>query len=654
MKKRPNLIPANPMVGRREFLKGSIATGAVIGLGVAGCSTSSNQTEIGGGATSVTLLDPASQEKFSNLLPMPARIYAAAGMTLTVPIMESRQWLGLRASDGSEMMTTVYGFEHQGQVTAPGPSIIVRSNEDVQVEWRNQLPNDEPYILPIDLTLHIPHLPNATAEFIEQKPVVIHLHGGHTESESDGNPEAWYTQEYQATGPDWDKSVYFYDNTQEAAGLWYHDHTVGMTRLNTYAGLAGMYLIKDATEDRLIDGSIIPDDDHMIEIVIHDALFDDEGNLYYPGRHGEPINPIIQKDIADNWPDPTVLDEFFGTHILVNGMAWPKVELEPNKYRLRLLNASSSRSYVLEFDNGMEFFQIGSDGGFLNSPVRLTQLVVTPAERMDIIVDFNDCANQQIILKNLGPELPFRGYVDPAEPANSMKLVYNAGGDRVISDGMGGLATIADPESTGLVMRFDIGEAGPQSEAQAINFDPTIPLREPLQLLPRDNPQTVRQLVLFNLRDDMDRTLVLMGTLESGSLFFMDETTEIVPQNSTEIWEIYNTTGSAHPMHIHQVQFQVIDRQEFNGDLVNRTQQFMDDPNRTFQGATLDLHGLNGDPVLPQPNEQGRKDTVLALAGQVTRLVAHFDRPGNFVWHCHIITHEDYDMMRKFQVTPES
>ncbi|WP_127944941.1 multicopper oxidase family protein [Rhodococcus spongiicola] len=655
MTNRPNPESMNPVIARRTFLTGSVATGALIGLSASACDFTSETNDDSESANVVRLLDPATQEKFVNALPLPSRIYLDMGAALAMPIRETVQWSGLRDSDGGEMLTTYYGFEYQGVVTAPGPTIIARSDDIVQVEWQNQLPNDAPYILPIDLTLHIPDLGESTPQFIGQKPVVIHLHGGHTEAESDGNPDAWYTQQYRSTGHDWDKRVYSYDNSQEAAGLWYHDHVVGMTRLNVYAGLFGMYLIRDRNEDRLIDGAIIPDDDHMLEIALHDALFDDAGSLYYPGRHGQPINPIIKKDIADNWPDPTVLDEFFGTYILVNGMAWPKVDLEPNRYRLRLLNGTSARSFVLEFDNGMDFFQIGSDGGFLNRPVRLKQLVVAPAERMDIVVDFTDHAGEQIVLKNLGPESQFRGFVDPADPAGSTRLVYNRGGDLALIDGSGGLVPVADPESAGLVMRFDIGGVATRpSRLQAENFDPSIALRAPLELLLRDDPRTVRQLVLFNLRDDIGRTLVLMGTMESGSLFYMDEVTEVIPEGSTEIWEIYNTTAAGHPIHIHQVQFQVVDRQEFDGDLVFRNQQFMNDPERTFQGATLDLHGLKGDPIAPQPNEQGRKDTVLSLPGQLTRLVAHFDRPGGYVWHCHIVTHEDYDMMRKFQVTPNS
>ena len=651
MTDRTNENSAAPVANRRRFLSASLSAGVLTGLSAAGFGTVAGCAGPADDAAPVTLRDPALQEKFRNPLPMPPRIYTDTGGAVTMPIKATQQWMGLQASDGSQLMTAVYGFECRGYLGSPGPTIIARRNEHLDVEWQNHLPADEPHILPVDRSLHIPNVGGPNGQFIEQKPIVIHLHGGHTQADSDGSPDAWYTQDYQMTGPDWRRKLYRYDNTQEATALWYHDHTMAMTRVNVYAGLAGMYLIKDENEDRLIESSVIPDDDHMIEVVIHDALFDDQGNLYLPGRHGQPLDLVIKKEIADNWPNPTVFDEFFGNHILVNGMTWPKVDLEPDRYRLRLLNGSIARSYVLEFDNRMDIFQIGSDGGFLNAPVRLTQLVIAPAERIDVVIDFSDHSGERIVLKNLGPELPFRGYVKPADPKNSMKLVYNAGGDLAISDGEGGFATIADPETTGLVMRFDIGESRAQSDLQAGRFGPAVALREPLQLLPRDSPQTTRRLVLFSLRDDMDRSLAMLGTMESGSLFYMDEVTEVIPQGSTEIWEIYNPTKSGHPIHLHQVQFEVVDRQEFDGELVPREQQFMNDPNRHFQGASLDFHGLRGDPVFPQPNEQGRKDTVLALAGQVTRLIAHFDLPGTFVWHCHIVTHEDYDMMRRFEVT---
>ncbi len=644
MKNNPPSRASEINHARRRLLKGTVASSALLGLNLAGWGPSLSLAQ---SARRVTLLDPSSQEKFVNPLPLPKRLYMEEGDSLVLPIVETEQWVGLKDPNGNQLTTTFYGFEYEDGTGSPGPTIVTRQNQNISVEFQNQLPNNKPPIFPVDTSLHVPHIDN----FDQEKPVVIHLHGGHTEPDSDGNPLAWYTQNYQSKGEDFVKQTYDYDNTQEACCLWYHDHTVGMTRLNVYGGLAGFYLIKDENEDRLIAENIIPNDSNMIELVISDALFDDQGNLYNPGSHGQPINPIIQKEIQANWPNPTVLDEFFGNFIMVNGMTWPKHEVEPTRYRLRLLNGSSSRSYVLEFENGMEFYQIGSDGGFLDSPVRLTQLVITPAERMDIVIDFTEHAGEQIILKNLGPELPFRGYVDPEDPEDSMKLVYNDGGDLEITDGTDGLAPIAPPDTSGVIMRFDVGANEDSVQPQATNFTPAVELRTPLVPLPRDNPAVVRQLPLFNLRDDIDRTIVLLGTMDRGSLFFMDEITEIIEPNTVEIWEIYNTTGSAHPIHVHQVQFEILNRQEFDGDLMMRDQQLMD-TGRTFQGATLDFHGLKGDPVPPQPNEQGRKDTALALAGQVTRLIMRFDTPGQYVWHCHIITHEDYDMMRKLEVRP--
>ncbi len=175
-------------------------------------------------------------------------------------------------------------------------------------------------------------------------------------------------------------------------------------------------------------------------------------------------------------------------------------------------------------------------------------------------------------------------------------------------------------------------------------------LRTPLQQIPRDDVAVVRQLIIYPQDDDLGRELNLLGTPESGSVFFMDPVTENVALNTTEVWEVYNATASGHPIHVHQVQFEVIDRQEFDWEFTPREQPLMN-TGRTFEGATIELQGVKGNPVQPQPNEQGRKDTVIALPGQVTRIIAHFDLPGEYVWHCHIITHEDYDMMRKFVVS---
>ncbi|MTI30582.1 multicopper oxidase family protein [Xanthovirga aplysinae] len=592
----------------------------------------------------VTLLSPESQQKFINPLPIPQRIHTKRGSHYQIPIKEAFFWLGLKSKSGDSLKTKMWGFEYEGKVYSPGPTFLAQTDEPITVQWNNQLP-PHPHILPVDYSIHTPHLKDSNS-----LPIVIHLHGGHTESESDGYPEAWYTQNYQELGPDYVKKNYYYDNSQEATTLWYHDHTIGMTRLNVYAGLYGFYLISDPNEKRLQEENVLPPDSLTLEIVFNDANFTEKGELYYPGRHGQPIDPIIKKKIEENWPDPTHFDEFFGEFIMANNMCWPKLEVKPCIYRFRILNGSSSRTFVLEFENQMQFYQIGSDGGFLEKPVSLTLLVLAPAERADLLVDFSKFKGKNIILKNLGPELPFRGYVNPKDPKNSTKLIYNKGGNQKITDGFGGFASIADPNSTGLVMRFDVEN---NKNTQRINFNSSISLRSSFPTLEPHKAIKTRKLILFNLKDDLGRTLTLLGTLDKGSLFFMDSVTEIIEKNTIEIWEIYNTTNSAHPIHLHQVQFQVLNRQLYEGDLVFHDQKLMD-TDRTFKGAHLKFKTFKGEPILPQAIEKGLKDTALSLAGQVTRLIAYFDRSGKYVWHCHIITHEDYDMMRPFIVVEKT
>lgn len=606
--------------------------------------------------SSVTLMDPSDQKKFINNLPIPKRLDARHGGKHIMPIRQTKVWMGLENENNNRLETIAWGFAYKGKIYTPGPTILAKKDTPITVNWQNHLPHG-PHLFPVDKTLHIPEIKKEG-----ELPTVIHLHGGHTEADSDGNPLAWYTQGYDETGPDFVKRNYRYDNDQEAATLWYHDHVIGMTRLNVYAGLYGFYLITDDNEQQLLKDGILPPQSKTIEMVLNDALFTDQGQLYYPGYHGEPISPVLPKPIEDNYPNPSHMDEFFGNFILVNNMVWPKVDVEPSTYRFRLLNGASSRSFILKFKNDMPFYQISSDGGFLNKPVRLTELVLAPAERADIIVDFSQYPGEKIILQNKGPEIPFRGYVDPNDPEHSEKIVYNKTGNMAITDGKGGIVPSSDPETTGLIMRFDVsgqtsapvGVTSKPSDhhASTTNTSPlteATPLRKPIEYLQEKDAVKVRKLTLFRLDDPDGRTVVLLGTLDGGSFFYADPVTEVIENNTTEIWEIYNATASAHPIHIHLVQFELLDRQPYDGEVLVKRQQFMH-TDKIFDGAKLKLNGLTGKPIVPEPNEQGLKDTVLALSGQVTRVIAHFDRAGQYVWHCHIITHEDYDMMRPLVV----
>ncbi|WP_445365429.1 multicopper oxidase family protein [Microbulbifer sp. ANSA001] len=602
-------------------------------------------------APPLTLLDPTTVDKFVNELPIPVEIRPKSSAPLKLPARPTQVWMGLRDKEGKRLMTKAWGFEYAGRIHSPGPTIRAREGQPVFVHWANELPG--PHLFPVDRSIHLADVKDPKAV-----PMVIHLHGGHTEWKSDGNPLAWYTRNYHETGPLFDKKIYEYDNSQDATTIWYHDHTLGMTRLNVYAGLFGFYLVGDDNEDRLIQEKLLPTEERTLVAAITDSLFSSDGQLYFPGWRDQPPSPVSHKAVKANWPNPSHLDEFFGNFMLVNGMAWPKVNVTPHVYRLRFLNASDTRTLILRIDEGTPFVQVGSDGGFLDLPVQLNELVLAPAERADVLVDFSGYEGHKLTLRNFGPDIPFKGFVEANDPKSSIPLVYNPDGKRVLSDGRGGTTPATDPDTTGQVLQFHIAsapaKASPDKQKAAVKdmigdlkLTLNTPLRPPLNRLSQAN--YTRQLATYRLDDPYGRNLLMLGPVKEGSLFFEDPTTEIIQHNAVEIWEIYNPTVSAHPIHIHLVEFQVLDRQPFKGKLIPKPQKFMH-TDEVFQGARLEVTSLQGKPLPPQPEESGPKDTVIALPGQVTRVIARFDREGLYVWHCHLLSHEDYDMMRPFKV----
>ncbi|HHM21974.1 MAG TPA: hypothetical protein ENJ20_08110, partial [Bacteroidetes bacterium] len=527
--------------------------------------------------------------KFVNELPSIPRIDATNGGTYHIGMEQSTQWLGLMDANGHPVNTTVWGYSFNNNHMYLGPTFVTKKDVPIDVRWINNLPMT--HLLPVDESIHKAR-PNAGV------PTVVHLHGGHTESASDGYPEAWFTQNWVETGPEYVKKTYHYTNDQEAAPLWYHDHTLGMTRLNMYAGLTGMYLLRDDNEL----SKDLPTGHYERELVIQDKQFAQDGSLYFPAFLSDPeaqdfpTNPNIE---------PTIFPEFFGDYILVNGMAWPKMTVEPTQYRLRLLNASDSRFYIFKLSNGMSFQQIGSDGGLLNSPVSLTELILAPAERADIVIDFSSMGGQSVTLLNTGPDEPFKGLA-----ANQLP---------------------ADPATTGVIMRFDVTNYANAS------FSVPNTLRQPIQFLgPESN---TRQLLLLEGMDQYGRLQPSLGTVSEGKKDWQDPITENPMINTTEVWEVYNTTEDAHPIHIHQIVFQLVNRQQYTGTLDPVTKQLT---NIQMVGA----------PIAPASNEQGWKDTYIVPPGQVARFKVRFDLPGKFVWHCHILSHEDWDMMRPFEVMP--
>ena len=539
------------------------------------------------------ILDPKTQPQFVNPLPIPSVIDARAGGSFTVSISEFKQDLGLIDPVTKQpLLTKVWGYNN----SYPGPTVLARKNIPVDILWRNNLVDNGsllPHLFVVDTTLNWALYGRSDWRALGV-PIVTHLHGGHTESASDGLPEAWYTPNFALTGADFFKKTLHYDNDQEAATIWYHDHAMGITRLNVYAGLAGFYLITDANEMQLQAASKLPASPYDIGLAIQDRMFTTSGQLYYPSESE-----------GSGLPENSIMPEFFGNIILVNGKSWPVLEVEPRQYRFRILNGSDSRFYNLFFSGNINFTQIGTDNGLLPSPVNLSKLLIGTGERRDVIIDFSDPKlwGKTIVLEN------------------NAKTPFPKG-------------TSVDQQTTGRIMAFKVTK--PLNTNYPLTSLPSA-LRSPITPLQTNLP--ARKLILFESTDEFNRLEALLGTVEEGIKSFSDGITENVMQNSVEIWEIYNETPDAHPIHLHMVHMQLVNRQKFSAAVDMQT------------GKPFNIR-LQGPPQLPTADEAGWKDTYIMYPGEVTRVIATFDLPGMYVWHCHILSHEDHEMMRPYFVHP--
>lgn len=460
--------------------------------------------------------------------------------------------------------TTIWGYNGM----YPGPTLEVEKDLPIKVIWQNRLPDK--HLLPIDRTLH------GTMNTPDVR-TVVHLHGANVDSDSDGHPDAWYTNNYEKVGYAFKRKVYEYTNHQPAATMWYHDHAVGITRLNVYAGLAGFYLIRDELERRLN----LPSGDYEIPLLIQDKTFNPDGSLFYPDNATPPVpNPV-----------PSTPSFFFGNTIVVNGRLWPYLNVEPRKYRFRILNGSNTRAYNLQLDNGEVFHQIGTDLGFLHHTQHIESFDLEPAERMDLIIDFSKYKGKEITLINTNPG-----------------------------------ATGAP--HTGIIMKFIVGYECEQKDKSAIphelypyhHLDPSLATKQRTMTLAAKNDPHYDGRVLHLLNNSM----------------WSDPVTEIVKKDSIEIWHIHNTFAFPHPIHVHLVNFEILGRK------IVTSADFDKDGNYIFKPETLE------EPLI---FERGLKDVVRTEAGQVTSIIMHFkEHTGDYVWHCHILEHEDNDMMRPLKI----
>jgi len=497
--------------------------------------------------------------------------------------------------------TVVYGYSSGGPgapVTYPGPTIEARSGSPIQVRWENRLPRC--HILPVDPTIAEPD--HAACELLRtQSRAVTHLHGGHTEAKSDGHPEAWYTSSNHLptgqllTGPMFSGNLYRYDNSQPATNLWYHDHALFITRLNVQAGLAGLFMIRDRWEDSLK----LPRGSFEIPLVIQDRSFNANGSLFYPSEPADPPTSCPQ-------PNPSVVPEFFGDAALVNGMVWPQLSVQPRQYRLRFLNGANSRFFNLRLEvcatplgtcattaAGPTLVQIGSDQGFLAAakPV-VGGLLLGPAERADILVDFSAFAGESLLLSNDAPS-PFQQQVasDPTNPG--------------------------PPAPLREIMRIDV--AAYSAGCSKPTRPAAVPRLPPFERLREADSKATRIFTLDEATDAFGRLLLLMNRTP-----FEAAVADHPNEGDVEVWGFKNTTPDVHPMHIHLVRFQLLRRVKFDAAAPD------------FSPSVAD--------------EFGWKDTILSPPGFTTFVIARFDRPGPYVVHCHILEHEDHDMMRPYIV----
>jgi len=486
--------------------------------------------------------------------------------------------------------TTLWGYNGSW----PGPTIEAQSGQPLNINWVSRLPTS--HLLPIDHSIH------GAESSLPAVRNVAHLHGACAMPDDDGYPEAWFTAqgEHGPHGQKFNPRPSSYPNCQPSTTLWYHDHCLGITRLNVYAGLAGFYLIRDETERSLN----LPQGEFEIPLMLQDRLFHHDGSLYYP------------KVVNGPKEHPIWIQEFYGDYNCVNGKVSPFLEVEPRKYRFRIVNAANARFYHLRlfisdasgkiqndsFDVP-SFQQIGTDGGLLPAPLEIRYLLVAPGERFDIIIDFSDFEGKSFSLVNDAPAPYTMGGQYLAEDVLLFKVIKT----------LSGKDTSVVPDAL-------------------VPFEPLVPTYA-----------TRERLLLVSEKERPSDGYVITGLL--GNARWHEPITEDPKAGSTEIWSFVNITGDVHPLHVHLVQFQVLNRQTFDVQTYQQTGKLV----------------FTGKPMAPESNERpAHKDTIKSYPGYVTRVVMRFDLPRGaqvspgdellYVWHCHILEHEDNEMMRPYKV----
>ncbi len=718
-------------ITRREFVKGSVVAGTAVAVGGAGILVKPRVAHAFAQSQALAKFIQPFRNVGGDALTAPAGIPVALSdgaapvtgvthYTLNIGQFEDRLHPFLPKP------TALWGFNPTialNVIGTPAPThlggiIVAQKGVPIQITFQNNL-NVLRHIIPVDTTL-----PGAN-QAIDR--IAVHLHGGFVPWISDGGPFDWFdpagghglsflNNQVLNPGALAGQAEYYYPMDQSARLTWYHDHAIGITRINAYAGIASALVIRDSFEAGLVGAApgkglpaFVENGGFELPIVIQDKIFVDTNiftvdptwNLVSPGQPGDlwyahvydPTRWRLFKGGATLLPpDPSAIPEFFGDTMLANGTVYPEVQVQARRYRLRILNACNARFLNLQLyvDAGVgtdgitlnpktliptnapynpstaagvnlapfSCRVIGTEGGFLPKPVNVPlnipfnpvlfngSLLLAPAERTDVIIDFTGYDGQKLILYNDAPA-PFpigdpRNDYFPGAPKNPT----------ITTPGFG--------PNTRQIMRFSVIPAqGPidppltittASDLTAGNDTLLAPVTAPggVPIVPAPN----RSLTLNEDFDQYGRLIQRLGTnvpLVKGTFArnYLDPATETPAVGATEVWQIANLTGDTHPIHFHLVNVQTIARQPFNVKNYNGVPNF------------------NGPARPPDPEEEGWKETVRMNPGEVTTVKMKFTLPvvpfavpasprttGNeYVWHCHILEHEEHDMMRPLVVS---
>ena len=573
-------------ISRKEFI--GISAGAAAGAALAGSGM-------------VTFLTKTARAATSPLTP-----YVDS---LVVPPVLTGSPLSLTADPSTHKFhrdlpeTDVWGYNDGVEKSGGylGPTIEIQRDSTTHVNFTNFLPST--HLLPVD--------PAVAGSRGTTPRILTHLHGGFVTGTSDGNPYA--TQNEYGFGQTQEVT---YPPHPRATMLWYHDHALGMTRLNVYAGLAGFVRMRDQYDTGTEPNPLgIPGGAYEVPILLQDKSFSADGQLLYPGEPEEPGE------------DPHWEPEFFGDTPVVNGVVQPYLSVEPRMYRLTFLNGSNARFYHLQLSNGRPFYQIGSEGGMFDKPVRVNSILLLPAERADVIVDFAGLGGQNLVLNNL--PLP-AGVVSPAEPELPELMQFRVSGSVTTP---GGPTSIPKTLAGGSLANVK----GPIAKKRYITLE---------EVLDEEGDPVRLEINGRKFEDPADKDA--------------DGVDEKPTAGTVEEWWFVNISADTHPIHMHLTNFQVMGRTPLDGEAYTAALDAAREAGTTLPNNTIDpTPYLIGPEVLPPRNEKGWKDTVGANPNQVTRIRQKFDLPAGttgkqkYVYHCHILEHEDNDMMRPFEVVPK-